>query len=73
MASAEKPSAPGSSRRLRRQEILVEAGMHEAWFAANMIQRLGKPQDVVAVALFLASDESSWITGANITVAYTAH
>jgi NAD(P)-dependent dehydrogenase (short-subunit alcohol dehydrogenase family) len=67
--------SPGVIETPATAEILAQEGMHEAWFAANMIQRLGKPQDVVAVALFLASDESSWITGANITVdgGYTAH
>ncbi len=30
--------------------------------------RFGKPMDVVNVALFLASDESGWINGANIVV-----
>jgi meso-butanediol dehydrogenase / (S,S)-butanediol dehydrogenase / diacetyl reductase len=30
--------------------------------------RPGQPQDVVNAAIFLASDESSWISGANIVV-----
>ena len=30
--------------------------------------RVGQPEDVVNAALFLASDESSWISGANIVV-----
>ena len=36
--------------------------------------RLGTPQDIAYAALFLASDESSWITGASILVdgGYTA-
>ncbi len=33
-----------------------------------MLSRLGKPHEVAAVALFLASDESSFITGADIRV-----
>jgi NAD(P)-dependent dehydrogenase (short-subunit alcohol dehydrogenase family) len=30
--------------------------------------RLGRPEDIAQCALFLASDEASWITGANIVV-----
>jgi len=30
--------------------------------------RVGRPDDVARVALFLASDESEWISGANIVV-----
>jgi meso-butanediol dehydrogenase/(S,S)-butanediol dehydrogenase/diacetyl reductase len=30
--------------------------------------RVGQPEDVVNAALFLASDEASWITGANLVV-----
>ena len=30
--------------------------------------RLGRPEEVASVALFLASDESFYVTGANIVV-----
>ncbi|MCB9301223.1 MAG: SDR family oxidoreductase [Lewinellaceae bacterium] len=32
------------------------------------LKRLGAPQDIAALALFLASEESSWITGTAITI-----
>jgi NAD(P)-dependent dehydrogenase (short-subunit alcohol dehydrogenase family) len=35
---------------------------------ATLLQRLGSPGDIASLALFLASDESSWITGTAITI-----
>lgn len=35
---------------------------------SQMLKRLGAPEDMAHVALFLASDESSFITGTNITI-----
>jgi NAD(P)-dependent dehydrogenase (short-subunit alcohol dehydrogenase family) len=36
--------------------------------AKSMIKRLGQPEDIGYMAVFLASDESSWITGADFKV-----
>jgi 3-oxoacyl-[acyl-carrier protein] reductase len=33
------------------------------------LRRLGTPEDVARAALFLASDDSSWITGVIVDVA----
>ena len=30
--------------------------------------RVGQPEDIVNAAIFLASDESSWISGTNIVI-----
>jgi 3alpha(or 20beta)-hydroxysteroid dehydrogenase len=41
----------------------------EAEIAAGLpLRRIGEPDDVAGAALFLASDDSAWITGTDITV-----
>ena len=41
--------------------------VHDAG-ARTALKRLGLPSDVASLALFLASDDSSWITGATFTI-----
>lgn len=38
------------------------------WLASAPLGRLGSPADIADAALFLASDASRWITGANLVV-----
>ena len=35
---------------------------------ATLLKRLGKPKDIANLALFLVSDEASWITGTAMTI-----
>jgi 3-oxoacyl-[acyl-carrier protein] reductase len=41
----------------------VKAGIEDA-----ILKRIGKPEDIAYAALFLASDESDFITGEILTV-----
>jgi NAD(P)-dependent dehydrogenase (short-subunit alcohol dehydrogenase family) len=54
------------------QTILSQAPDREAAVRLRTAQiplgRMGKPEDVAAMAVFLASEESSWLTGAAIAL-----
>lgn len=55
----------------------IEAAERSDWerVPRHMLKRLGEPAEVANAALFLASDEASFITGAHLMVdgGYTAH
>ncbi|MEU9152839.1 SDR family oxidoreductase [Streptomyces sp. NPDC048417] len=40
----------------------------DAWFGRMTIPRIGRPDEIAAAALFLASDDSSFITGTQLVV-----
>lgn len=40
----------------------------EAWAGENLIGRWGQPEDIAGAAVFLASDESSFVTGSEIKI-----
>lgn len=49
--------------------MLEQAGaVRDAFIGMHLLQRPGKPQEVGHVIRFLLSDESSFVTGANIPV-----
>ncbi len=52
-----------------RNQQLIPLPVQEQLRAAHPIQRLGAPDDVAQAALFLASDQSSWISGATLDIA----
>lgn len=43
-------------------------GIDEKWIQAYAIPRIGEPADIASAVVFLASDEASFITGADLTV-----
>jgi NAD(P)-dependent dehydrogenase (short-subunit alcohol dehydrogenase family) len=46
----------------------VGQALLSSWQESHIAGRIGKPEEVVAAAVFLASDEASFITGAAIPV-----
>lgn len=60
--------APETILTERNLERIPEA-MRQTLIEQHPVRRLGTPEDVAAAALFLASDESGWITGVILDVA----
>jgi meso-butanediol dehydrogenase / (S,S)-butanediol dehydrogenase / diacetyl reductase len=48
--------------------MLADPAFRDLLLGNNLIKRMGQPQDVVALAMFLAGDEATYITGANFVV-----
>lgn len=45
-----------------------EARARREWIPNYPLGRLGKPEDIASGAVFLASDEASWITGIDLVI-----
>jgi meso-butanediol dehydrogenase/(S,S)-butanediol dehydrogenase/diacetyl reductase len=56
-------------------ELMKDASLMQEWSKEYPIGRFGKPEDVASACLFLASDESSFITGTVLPVdgGFTSH
>ncbi len=51
-----------------RAHMAADPGFEAKVLAKNMIKRLGEPEDIAACAVWLASDEAGYVTGADIAV-----
>jgi NAD(P)-dependent dehydrogenase (short-subunit alcohol dehydrogenase family) len=62
--------APGPIRTPMLEEAVAEGGekLLRAMENATLLRRLGEPEEVAAAALFLASDQASYITGETLGV-----
>ncbi len=59
--------APGMTETDAVKSLGITLEMANAIGAPIPLGRLGQPDDIAKVALFLASDQSSWLTGERIT------
>jgi 3-oxoacyl-[acyl-carrier protein] reductase len=48
---------------------LAEGEMRSMFEAQSPLRRIGQPQDIATAAVFLASNDSSWITGETLRIA----
>ena len=60
--------SPGLILRDENDSVPTGSSMLEGLFAAQLLPRPGVPADVGACALYLASDEAAWVTGANFVI-----
>jgi len=59
---------PGMIETPMTEAILVDAERSQKWIDDTPLGRRGKPEDVAYLVLFLASDESSFMTGSELVI-----
>lgn len=60
--------APGMIVTSATAPVLEQPGFEAHVLSRKMIKRLGKPEDIAWCAVYLASDQGSWITGADFSI-----
>ncbi len=55
--------APGLIESAMTKDIIADKKLLEAYLATILMKRVGKPEDIAYGALYLASDEASYVTG----------
>jgi NAD(P)-dependent dehydrogenase (short-subunit alcohol dehydrogenase family) len=59
---------PGATETPLTDEIFADQDVRQALTSATALGRLGRPDDLVGIAIFLASDEAAFATGAHFFV-----
>ena len=59
---------PGIVETDMNRDTLAKPGVREAWLRYVPLARLGHPEDIAYGALYLASQESSFVTGAELVI-----
>lgn len=63
---------PGLVQSLIQEKVLAQAenpqAVYDAWVAGHPVGRLGRPEEIAAMAVYLASDEAGFTTGAAFSV-----
>jgi meso-butanediol dehydrogenase/(S,S)-butanediol dehydrogenase/diacetyl reductase len=60
--------SPGTVATAATARLSADQTLRESILAPLLIKRFGEPADVAAMAVYLASDESSYVTGANFVI-----
>ena len=66
---------PIKTPELERNFLSKVPGAEQMLVSRLLADRVGAPEDVAALAVFVASDEATWLTGVDIILdgGYTAH
>ena len=63
------PTLSGKRNAFERNRERIPNAQQDSLKEIHPLKRLGTPEDVAGAALFLASDEASWVTGVVLDVA----
>jgi NAD(P)-dependent dehydrogenase (short-subunit alcohol dehydrogenase family) len=59
---------PGAIKTGMTRDSFADKDIAEIWAKKSALRRLGEPEDIARMALFLASDEAAFVTGQGIKV-----
>jgi NAD(P)-dependent dehydrogenase (short-subunit alcohol dehydrogenase family) len=60
--------SPGGIKTPQLSTMIADPKVKAAALGAQLVQRLGEPEDIANAALYLASDEAAWLSGSHLQV-----